>query len=100
MIPTIRENWRQDKQQNQIKTTRLNYDQNSISNYFFKRAIKNAKILLEKVYFKQTDLYFTRNDIGTEFIENNYFEDENEKMAWVKKYVFTQLKTINLKWIH
>ena len=100
MIPTIRENWRQDKQQNQIKTTRLNYDQNSISICFFKRAIKNAKILSEKVYFKQTDLYFTRKDIGTEFVENNYFEDENEKMAWIKKYVFTQLKTINIKWIH
>ena len=35
MIPAIEENKGQDKQQKQIKTTRITYDQNSMSIYLF-----------------------------------------------------------------
>ena len=33
MIPAIKENKRQDKQQNQIKMLSINYDRNSLSIY-------------------------------------------------------------------
>ena len=61
-IPAIKWNKRQDKQQNQIKATDINYEQNS-RNFLFKKLDNKAKLASDENKTKH---------IGVEFHQKSY----------------------------
>ena len=71
MIPDVKENKRQEKQQNQIKNRHYLRPKSNVCLFVLKILNEKVKIASDKKTTKQNDLHFNRKNIGPVFIDKN-----------------------------